>query len=789
MSLNFVPEQHQEVSYFNNRIVKESTLESGSLPMLCSGYGQYHTDEPGKKIRNPYTQINLDGIRKLVHEPQKVDKPQAQWIIPSTLLCRSFKKQEQNGQFYLLWADIDQNPKGIHAIAEIIENIIPGNNFEIYTSKSASEENQKCRLLIPSNPLPGRKWILCQEILNDKLREKGVLPDRKSEGAAQLCYLPNRGKYYATQSKRDGLSFDPESEWSEFIQIKLEKLAIQNAELERSKSEAKSNLKTFDSLGYSNLIEAFNAHYKIQDILLRADYDQKENKFRHPNSESGSFSASVKNDRVHSLSSKDPLYTGGSGGGAHDAFSAFVVLFHNGDRDAALKDAGDSWLTIGYESWNTVKRRDYSHHDNSTTFDGDIHFTNEEEQSEKLQEEKFILDFPPGLAGEVAEYIFKSSRIPIKSFSIAGALTAISYLNQNYSYVLNSDTPLNLYQCLIGDTGKGKEDPRRAIKRLADATFIIRNGSHPKIHESMASGAALLRSLDDFPNSLILNDEFGMYLQNTLSDRGSIHQKELIKDLMTLWGLGRSYFGGKSYADKKQNIDRIDKPYINLMGTTTSLELLDGITPKAIDNGFLNRILFIQSSEECYINRSPETLINQDLLQKILSIKGVGEKDVRIKEIVYEDGAHDLLIQLVESLDEKGQFTNLWSRAEEQAIRVAGLLAIGDGGIIKRGHVFWAWNYTTGSIKAFARKLDKDFVENPFQKQVVKALDFIKNVKKYSSDQQFGRYCGRGLMPRGKLTKLLKMKSRDVEDVILYLIETRQINHCDEGGVKCFLVR
>jgi hypothetical protein len=43
-------------------------------------------------------------------------------------------------------------------------------------------------------------------------------------------------------------------------------------------------------------------------------------------------------------------------------------------------------------------------------------------------------------------------------------------------------------------------------------------------------------------------------------------------------------------------------------------------------------------------------------------------------------------------------------------------------------------------------------------------------------------------MPRGKLTKLLKAKSKEVDEVIIYLLETRQISLCDDGGTKCFSV-
>ncbi|MDO8335035.1 MAG: hypothetical protein Q7T35_10250 [Nitrosomonas sp.] len=356
-------EANFETTNDSNTIQDQVTSQADSMPLFCSGFGQFHTNEPGKKTRKPYTQINLEEIRNLVDEPQQIDKSEAQWLIPSTFLSRTFKEQEVKGEFHLLWADIDENPNGIHAIAKIIEDMIPGYNFEIYTSKSATEANQKCRILIPSKPLIGSDWVLVQEMLNDKLEAYGIQPDRTSEGAAQLCYLSNRGEFYKTKSKRDGLSFDPMREWADLFQIKCEKETARIAGLERRKSEAKSQREAFNSYSgtddFPSLIDAFNAAYTVQDILLQAGYDQKGDSFRHPNSESGSFSASVKNDRVHSLSSNDPLYTGGSGGGAHDAFSAFIVLFHDGDRDAALKDAGDNWVMIGSDYWNKVKQHEY----------------------------------------------------------------------------------------------------------------------------------------------------------------------------------------------------------------------------------------------------------------------------------------------------------------------------------------------------------------------------------------------------------------------------------------------
>ena len=334
-------------------------------PMFVSGFGQFHTNEldaenPNKKL-TPYVTINLLGIRALVDNPQSVDKVKAQWLIPSTNACRTFATQEQSGEFWMLWADLDKETKPLDAVAEVLDAIIRGRDREQYTSRSAQENNPKSRILIPIiKPLCGGDYLLCQEVLNDKLAERGLTPDRATERAGQLCYLPNRGDFYKFLSVRDGNCFDPLIEWA--LEISAKRAAI--AEHERAlHSEAQAAAIRREALKLDgdnpDLIGAFNAAYTVQDILVRAGYKQRGNTFRHPRSESGSYSASVKNGRVHSMSSNDPLYTGGGGVGAYDAFSAFCLLFASGDQSPALKLAGEQWLSIAGESWNTVQQRDY----------------------------------------------------------------------------------------------------------------------------------------------------------------------------------------------------------------------------------------------------------------------------------------------------------------------------------------------------------------------------------------------------------------------------------------------
>jgi hypothetical protein len=149
-----------------------------------------------------------------------------------------------------------------------------------------------------------------------------------------------------------------------------------------------------------DLIDAFNATYAVDEMLLKYgyDFDGKHN-YRHPNSASGSFSASVKDGRVYSLSTNDPLHTADSSNGAHDAFSVFCTLGHGGNQVAATKDACDNWLLINGEPWNKVSQREYMENKHIIpTVNGEsfslAQFTlngSSEKMREKMLEDKFIL--------------------------------------------------------------------------------------------------------------------------------------------------------------------------------------------------------------------------------------------------------------------------------------------------------------------------------------------------------------------------------------------------------------
>jgi hypothetical protein len=330
---------------------------------MVSGIGRYHTNNVDAKHSKKLLTIDMVGIRALVDQPQQVDKSQAQWVISSSLASRLSEAQKFGGEYHFIWADLDEKPPSLHDLADHLTSIVLGADYELFNTASATVENQKARIIIPmAKPLNFDDWHMAQQQLNAELLALNITPDYSNEKANQVCYLPNRGVFYGSRSRRDGTLFDPMQTWAAEISAKRGKLEAERIALETAKTAAIERRAVLTLSGAPNLMTAFNQAYTPQDWMTTAGYDQRGETFRHPNSETGNYSASVRADsngvlRVNTLSSADPLYV--AGGGAHDAFSVFTVLMHSGNRDAALKDAGDNLLTIGSVSYNRAVQREH----------------------------------------------------------------------------------------------------------------------------------------------------------------------------------------------------------------------------------------------------------------------------------------------------------------------------------------------------------------------------------------------------------------------------------------------
>jgi hypothetical protein len=305
---------------------------------LCSGYGKHHS--PNNKTQpKDLVSITWREIKGLVDHPQEVDKSEAQWLISSVILSRQASEQRSNGVYWVLWLDLDDEPPTLEDLTNSVSSLIGGCDYEAYTTRSATEYCQKSRVLIPlEQGLSAQQWVDCQRLLNDDIEVCTAEPDRVNEKPSQLCFLPNKGKYYRSISNRTGRYFNPLVSFKEDLeQLKAAREAMEKMQdLQQAISEKKRLDRACS--GKQSPIDWYNTNHDMATLLVEHGYTQHdEHSFTSPYSSSGSKSTNIdpKTGRLHSLSSSDPLFT--DGGGAHDAFSAYTVLAHSGN-------ATDAWV-------------------------------------------------------------------------------------------------------------------------------------------------------------------------------------------------------------------------------------------------------------------------------------------------------------------------------------------------------------------------------------------------------------------------------------------------------------
>jgi hypothetical protein len=190
-----------------------------------------------------------------------------------------------------------------------------------------------------STPVYGRIFVILQKIFNDKLKQEGVTPDRATERAGQICYLPNRGAYYQYHVQLDGGPLDP-SRWDAETQVEQERLRSAEEEVRRRHERARTKARRQIESGLESPMDAYNQSYDLPLVLDSYGYIQRGNRWLSPNSETGSPGVTITKDGRKWLSthgSDADIGMPTANGTMGDAFDLFVHYEHGGDRDAAIK--------------------------------------------------------------------------------------------------------------------------------------------------------------------------------------------------------------------------------------------------------------------------------------------------------------------------------------------------------------------------------------------------------------------------------------------------------------------
>lgn len=314
------------------------------------------------------------------------------------------------------------------------------------------------------------------------------------------------------------------------------------------------------------------------------------------------------------------------------------------------------------------------------------------------------LEWPPGLVGAIAGFIYQSAPRPVKEVAIVAALGLMAGITGKAYNI--GQTGLNLYIILIARSAIGKEAMHSGIGHILQSP--CGHALSPFVDfTDYVSGPALTKAMNSFSSFVNISGEWGRKLKRLGGDRHTNQLRTVMTNLYQKSGAA-SVMGGLGYAKKNKNVSSVNAVAYSMIGETTPGTFYDALTTSMMEDGFLSRFNIVE-----YLGDRPEENKEQmvqvprdisDMLGKIAShcvsmVNGVNGNAIQVQLCPQAQQLFDQFNtecdQKINQAGEDEAIRQIWNRAHLKALRVAGVLGASDNyltPIVTTQHATWALN-------------------------------------------------------------------------------------------------
>lgn len=297
--------------------------------------------------------------------------------------------------------------------------------------------------------------------------------------------------------------------------------------------------------------------------------------------------------------------------------------------------------------------------------------------------------FPPGLVGEVAQFILDAAPRPVPEIALAGAYGLIAGLTQRAYNV--SGTGLNQYVMLVAKTGRGKEAIAGGVSKLMTAIKTSVPASAEFVGPGeIQSAAGLLKWLAKYPAIFSIVGEFGLKLKEMSSPHANIHVAGIKRSLLDLYnksGKG-AILNPMAYSDRDKNTPAIYSPAFTLIGESTPSRFYENLDEGMIADGLLPRFMVIDYDGP----RVPLQERHNQVQPPFALVERLASLAAHCMTLSHNGNVHDVPIDPAAKivLDQFNQHcdheinnakseveTELWNRAHIKALKLSALYAVG----------------------------------------------------------------------------------------------------------------
>jgi hypothetical protein len=325
----------------------------------------------------------------------------------------------------------------------------------------------------------------------------------------------------------------------------------------------------------------------------------------------------------------------------------------------------------------------------------------------------------PGVLGEFLDYYHETSQQEQPAFAVQAAL-ALGSTSLGRMWATDRNQWPTLYLICVGETGCGKEQVKKSVERVLHEAGVARDllgGS------GYTSEGAVYTALRDRPCHLTIMDEIGIILEANKDTRN--HNAHAVrKVLMEAIGrcdspmIGQVYSGAGLTAEQREKLrqDPIQNPALTLLGMTTPSTFYQALTSGALKDGFMGRLVIVQTHLAPKLSRDPPVGVPLPLrlIEWVRHVRRpIGNIPVQNaynvpatpRLVPYSEDAYALSkVFEQEILDWRGRLSGAGSdkatllvRTREMALRIALILAVSRDAVspmVRAADVQWASDYT-----------------------------------------------------------------------------------------------
>ncbi len=375
-----------------------------------------------------------------------------------------------------------------------------------------------------------------------------------------------------------------------------------------------------------------------------------------------------------------------------------------------------------------------------------------------------VANLPPGLLGEIAQFIYQAAPRPVPEVALAAAIGLLSGITGRAYNI--SGTGLNQYVLLLAMTGAGKEAAASGINKLMNTIKMQVPTSTGFIGPSeISSGSALFKYLGNTSQSFIsLLGEFGLRLQQMSSPNANGSEVSLRRMFLDLYNKSgySEILHASVYSDKANNTSAVPSPSFSILGESTPERFYGALNEDMISEGLLPRFLLIEYKG----NRPPlnehhtEIIPSFSLVERLAALAAQCEtvnhsNPRRVINVERNSEAAKMLadfeVYSTKLINGAGKEVTrqLWNRAHIKVLKLSALLAVGENMIapvINPDHVIWSANLVQADIAALTERFEAGEIgNNSFE--VKQSGEIIRVVRDYVR------------LPYDKVEKYLQFKS------------------------------